>query len=302
MGVARVWFGMRTDSPLPTPMRPRLPLLIGIASLLAILAGAVGVIALVLVELAGGGVTRVNQRIVGGSEAAIVAVGMALVVAGMFVVGCAGITHRRWARPVMVLAFAAFIGALVSQLPTVPYQAGFAVVGFVIVLGWWYFYHKRSVVDYYAAVEDANVAGMRYGQARADQPLGFWRRHWGWAIVALFLFCAVLGPVELQQWRHMPVIQQAVVAARADARTRSALGTPVRMGLLPAGHIAFATGQAWLSIPVRGPKASGFLFVTAAQNSGTWSLTTMILARPGGYDTLIWQPCTFATDTVTSSQ
>jgi hypothetical protein len=283
-------------------MRPRLPLLIGIASVLATFAGAVGVIALVLIELAGGGITRVNQRVVGGSQAAIVAVAMALVVVGMLVVGYAAITHRRWTRPVLVIAFAAFVGAVVSQLPQVPYGVGFGVVGVVIVLGWWYFYDKRSVAAYYLAVGEANAAGLRYGQARADQPLGWWRRHWGLAIVACAIFCVVLGPIELQQWRHMPVIQQAVIAARAYPKADSALGAPITMGLLPAGHIAFATGSASLSIPVRGPKAKGFLFVTAAQDSGRWNLTTMILARPGGYDTLVWHPRTFAADSTTSSR
>jgi hypothetical protein len=293
---------MMTDSPLPVPMRPRLPLLIGVAAVVAMVAGAFGIIALILIELAGGGVTRVNERILGGSQAAIVVVAMALAVVGMFVTGFAAITHRRWARPVMILAFGAFIGALVSQIPAVPYQAGFAVVGIVIVLGWWYFYHKRSVREYYAAVEEANVSGMRYGQARADQPLGFWRRHWGWAVVAVSVFCAVLVPVEVEQWRQMPVIQQAVAAAQANPRADSALGTPITMGLLPAGHIAFATGNASLSIPLSGPKAKGFLFVTAAEDSGAWKFTTMILARPDGYDTLVWQPRAVATDSLTSSR
>jgi len=278
----------------PRP-RPKLPLLIGLSSILAILAGAVGVLALILVELSGGGVTRVNERVVSGSQAAMVIVGMALVVVGMFVVGLAALRHERWTRPVLVLAFVALIGALAWQVTTVPPWTGIAAGALLMLCVLWYFYHKRSVVTYYAAVEEANFVGFRYGQARADLPIGWWRRHWGWAALVFAVFCGVLGERELQQWRHMPVIVNAVSVARGDARTDSALGTPVRMGLFPAGQIEFAAGKAALSIPVRGPKAAGLLFVTAARDSGDWRYTSMVLARPGGSDTLVWVPSALAT-------
>jgi hypothetical protein len=116
------------------------------------------------------------------------------------------------------------------------------------------------------------------------------------------LFCGALGAIEIQQWRHMPVIVHAVVVARGDSRTVSVLGTPVRMGVLPAGKIDFAAGRASLSIPVQGPKAAGFLFVTAARDTGDWHYTSMVLARPGGSDTLVWQPSAFATNAAAPSR
>jgi YD repeat-containing protein len=72
--------------------------------------------------------------------------------------------------------------------------------------------------------------------------------------------------------------QDALARARQDSRVRMALGSPIRSGLLATGGIeSDETGwsEAKLSIPLRGPKASGTLQIVAGRGEGPWVVSVL---------------------------
>lgn len=77
----------------------------------------------------------------------------------------------------------------------------------------------------------------------------------------------------------------AVAAARADPRVTERLGTPLETGFFSTGSIHVSGGgggSANLAIPLKGPKASGTLYVVARRSAGEWTLLRLSLDAGDG--------------------
>jgi hypothetical protein len=122
----------------------------------------------------------------------------------------------------------------------------------------------------------------------------WWSRNWKWvvpvivvagvAVTAVGLFAIYLfGSFFLHPIKTSGGYLEAVAAARSDPAAVQALGTPIKDGWFPTGHVESSgtTGQSDLAIPVSGPNASGTLYVTATSSMGTWHLTRLVLQIKG---------------------
>ena len=77
--------------------------------------------------------------------------------------------------------------------------------------------------------------------------------------------------------------QHAVQVVARDARAQKALGTPIKPGWLVSGsvNVSGPSGDADLSIPVRGPSSSGTVYVVAKKSAGRWQYQTLDLQLEG---------------------
>jgi hypothetical protein len=85
--------------------------------------------------------------------------------------------------------------------------------------------------------------------------------------------------------RSSAAYQQAVAVASADPQVVAALGEPIQTGWFTSGSISENgdAGQASLSIPLRGPRASGVLHVAAHRAGGDWVFDELYVTI-GGQD------------------
>jgi len=123
---------------------------------------------------------------------------------------------------------------------------------------------------------------------------GWWSRNWKWVVPALVVAGVVatavplvaiylFGSFFLHTMKTSGGYQEALSAARADPAAVQALGTPIKDGWFPTGHVESGgtTGRSDLAIPVSGPKAGGTLYVRATSSMGTWRLTLLVLQLKG---------------------
>ena len=121
---------------------------------------------------------------------------------------------------------------------------------------------------------------------------GWWSRNWKWVVPALVVAGVVatavplvaiylFGSFFLHTMKTSGGYQEALSAARADPAAVQALGTPIKDGWFPTGHVESGgtTGQSDLAIPVSGPKAGGTLYVRATSSmergaSPCWSFSS----------------------------
>jgi hypothetical protein len=73
--------------------------------------------------------------------------------------------------------------------------------------------------------------------------------------------------------------QQALAMARADPVAIQALGTPIKDGWFPTGHVESggSGGSSDLAIPVSGPNGGGTLYMRATSDMGDWHITRLVL-------------------------
>lgn len=128
----------------------------------------------------------------------------------------------------------------------------------------------------------------------APQP-SWWSRNWKWVVpsgcLGLLLSCGCLGAllfgVTWQALRSTGVFVEAVTQAKQSPEVRQALGEPIEAGMVPQGSIESHTedgaqrGSANFSVPLKGPRADGTLYVEAYQNGDKWTFTTLTVEIPG---------------------
>ena len=116
---------------------------------------------------------------------------------------------------------------------------------------------------------------------------GWWRRNGKWAIplicvggLAAFagifaLFFALLFGFM----KSSDAYKDALVRAELNPAVLSALGAPVKAGLVFTGHIQVSgpSGRAELAIPLSGPKGKGTLYVKAMKSAGEWRFSLLVL-------------------------
>jgi hypothetical protein len=125
----------------------------------------------------------------------------------------------------------------------------------------------------------------------------WWSRNWKWVVpvgclgslvvfvsgIALFAFLVYSGVTAVI--RSSDAYQEGMSRAQAHPDVKAALGEPIESGFWVSGNINTSgpSGNADLSIPISGPKASGTLYIVGTQSGGRWQYTTMevdVVGRP----------------------
>jgi hypothetical protein len=121
---------------------------------------------------------------------------------------------------------------------------------------------------------------------------GWWSRNWKWVVpsgcLGILLSCGCLGALIFgltwQTLRSTGVFVEAVAQAKQSPEVRQALGEPIEAGMMLQGSIETHNGDrgsANFSVPLKGSKAEGTLFVEAYKNGEKWQFTTLAVEVPG---------------------
>jgi|SRR5579864_6749758 hypothetical protein len=110
-------------------------------------------------------------------------------------------------------------------------------------------------------------------------------RNWKWvvpvAVVGLFVVLAsFVGSILLiveTSIQHSDFYPVALARARATPEALEKLGQPIQTGWLASGsiNISGSSGNADVSIPLRGPRGKGTLYVVAKKSAGEWKFETL---------------------------
>lgn len=101
---------------------------------------------------------------------------------------------------------------------------------------------------------------------------------------AILLFVGSLGYAVTNMIRASDPYKMAIRQAEGSTCVHALIGTPLKEGWLTTGRIEESSdrGSANLSIPVRGTVGKGRLLVTAEKRQGSWTISTLSLARDRG--------------------
>jgi len=97
-------------------------------------------------------------------------------------------------------------------------------------------------------------------------------------LLAILAFIVPLMMSIEQQFKSSDPYRMSMAAARSSPDVLEKLGSPIDAGWLVSGEISVSTGgggSATLTIPLRGPKSKGRLYVEAARQAGTWRISSL---------------------------
>jgi hypothetical protein len=112
-------------------------------------------------------------------------------------------------------------------------------------------------------------------------PRNWWQRNWKWVVPAGCLsFLALFAFLFFTVFRHTDVFREAIARAEANPQVRAELGEPIREGWWVMGRIKMTgpSGYANLSIPLKGSRKDGTLYVVARKSAGRWTYSTLEVA------------------------
>ena len=124
-----------------------------------------------------------------------------------------------------------------------------------------------------------------------DDRTTWWSRNWKWFVptgCATVVLVFALGIVALVGFvfgmiKHTGAYAEAVARAKADPAVIEALGTPIEEGFMVSGQISETgpSGTADMSIPLRGPRGAGTLYVEAKKSAGRWEYQRLVFEVGG---------------------
>ena len=119
----------------------------------------------------------------------------------------------------------------------------------------------------------------------------WWQRNWKWfvptgcvAILALFAaFVLSLVFFVFSVIRHTDVFRDALDKAKASPQVRAELGEPIREGWWLSGTVNTSgpSGNADISIPLKGSRKDGTLYAVAHKSAGEWRYERLEVAVDG---------------------
>lgn len=122
----------------------------------------------------------------------------------------------------------------------------------------------------------------------ADNATGnWWSRNWKRAVPlgCLALMMLAVGLVAAIMWliKSTAPYDEALTSARAHCAVVEALGTPIDAGWFVSGSVEVSgpSGNADMSFPVEGSRASGRLYVVAHKQAGRWEFGLLQLEMEG---------------------
>jgi hypothetical protein len=101
------------------------------------------------------------------------------------------------------------------------------------------------------------------------------------ALIAAFVFSLVF--FVFSAIRHTDVFRDALDKATANPQVRAELGEPIKEGWWVNGHVRTSgpTGNAAISIPLKGSKKNGTLYAVAHKSAGEWTFDRLEVAVDG---------------------
>jgi hypothetical protein len=96
--------------------------------------------------------------------------------------------------------------------------------------------------------------------------------------LAIVAFVTSLLVYIEHEFKSSTVYRSSVATARASPEILAMLGSPIDASWFVSGEISQSTGgggEATLTIPLRGPKGRGRLWVRAQRQAGTWRFSTL---------------------------
>lgn len=274
------------------PQPPR-PLLITLGSVYSVFMGVMFIATAAVFASTGSANWSLNNKVVHGPEPMVVAALLAIFGASMTGIGYGLFTHRSWARRA-ALALPIVLGVAAAAASRSAADLKMDVVSAALVIGipLWYFYEKRSVVAYYAAVAESGRRGERYAPP-APRRNTWWRRNWPWALAGGLVFFTILFFAIINSFKSNRAYLDAVRMASSDSRVIAAIGTPVVPGYFPGGNVQTnwgghgTSGTAYFDIPLSGPRGEGSLSVEALRDSAGWRITRLVFTGAARTDTLV---------------
>jgi hypothetical protein len=119
-------------------------------------------------------------------------------------------------------------------------------------------------------------------------------RNWVWAailgVILLLLVAALfVGGILLlveTSFQHSGFYGDALTRARANPQVIAAIGEPIEAGWLASGSVNTSgpSGNADISIPIKGPKGKGTVYVVAKKSAGKWGFQTLQVELAGQAD------------------
>lgn len=121
---------------------------------------------------------------------------------------------------------------------------------------------------------------------------GWWSRNWKWFVptgcLSLILLAGLLlfGVIALgvkgvsSLMGSSEPVRHAVTLAEANPAAVAALGTPIQPGMMMNGSLQTSndSGHADLSIPLKGPKGEGRVYIKGDREVGRWSYSLIELS------------------------
>lgn len=114
----------------------------------------------------------------------------------------------------------------------------------------------------------------------APAPRGWWSRNWKWFVpvgcltllLLIFLFIGAIMMMVFGAMKSSDVYAQALDRARNHPQVQEALGTPIEDGMFVTGsvNVSGTSGKADLTIPIKGPKGEGAIYLDAVKFAGEW--------------------------------
>lgn len=124
----------------------------------------------------------------------------------------------------------------------------------------------------------------------------WWSRNWKWVVpvgcLTPIIVCGggitLILAIVFGAMKSSDVYTEALARARASEEVIEALGEPIEPGFFVSGSIEVTgpSGNADLSIPIRGPQGSATIYVVATKTAGEWEFSTLEVA-PKGSDSRI---------------
>ena len=104
--------------------------------------------------------------------------------------------------------------------------------------------------------------------------------------MALVCFVGIVVGVVLLVFsiiRNSGPYSDGMLAVRSNPQAVAALGEPVEEGWWLAGNISVSgsSGQADITMPVKGPNGSGTVYVIGSKSGGAWTYSTLRLEVDG---------------------
>jgi len=131
---------------------------------------------------------------------------------------------------------------------------------------------------------------MTVPETVAPRP-NWWQRNWKWfvptgCVTALVLFAAFFFSIVFFVFsviRHTDVFKEALDKAKANPQVQAELGEPIREGWWVQGRVNTVgpSGQADISIPLKGSRKNGTVYAVASKTAGKWTYERLEVAVDG---------------------
>lgn len=117
-----------------------------------------------------------------------------------------------------------------------------------------------------------------------------WQRNWKWFVPSccgsILVLIVVFSLAFFAVFRRTDVFKDALDKAAANPQVRAELGEPIKEGWWVNGHLrtSGSTGNAALSIPLKGSRKDGTLYAVAHKSAGQWTYDRLEVAVDGRAD------------------